>query len=154
MGKTAIIYASMSGNTEAIADLIEKGLTSAGAEAEKFETMDIDGSIFTKYDHFLIGAYTWGDGELPDEMLDFYDEMDEYDLSDKTIALFGSGDTAYEVFCGAVDLLAEKIKDNNGVLVMDSRLNVFQMESKKMSVWNLDVSLQGLCKLLFSDFFL
>ncbi|QNG59023.1 flavodoxin [Metabacillus idriensis] len=120
MGKTAIIYASMSGNTEAIADLIEKGLTSAGAEAEKFETMDIDGSIFTKYDHFLIGAYTWGDGELPDEMLDFYDEMDEYDLSDKTIALFGSGDTAYEVFCGAVDLLAEKIKDNNGVLVMDS----------------------------------
>lgn len=120
MGKTAIIYASMSGNTEAIADLIEKGLSSAGAESEKFEAMDINATIFTEYDHFLIGAYTWGDGELPDEMLDFYDEMDDYDFSDKTIALFGSGDTAYEIFCGAVDLLAEKVQDNNGALVMES----------------------------------
>ena len=120
MGKTAIIYASMSGNTEAIADLIEKGLKEAGAEAEKFEAMDIDGSVFTEYNHLLIGAYTWGDGELPDEMLDLYDEMDDYDFSDKTIALFGSGDTAYDIFCGAVDLLAEKIQDNKGSLAIES----------------------------------
>ncbi|MDQ0860395.1 flavodoxin [Bacillus sp. V2I10] len=120
MGKTAIIYASMSGNTEAIADLIEKGLKETGAEAEKFEAMDIDGSAFSEYDHLLIGAYTWGDGDLPDEMLDLYDEMDDYDFSDKTIALFGSGDTAYDIFCGAVDLLAEKIQQNNGSLAIES----------------------------------
>ncbi|TDL80118.1 flavodoxin [Peribacillus frigoritolerans] len=120
MGKTAIIYASMSGNTEAIADLIEKGLKEAGSEAKKFEAMDIDGTVFTEYDHFLIGAYTWGDGEMPDEMLDLYDEMDDYDFEDKTIALFGSGDTAYDLFCGAVDLIAEKIQQNSGSLIMES----------------------------------
>lgn len=120
MGKTAIIFASMSGNTEAIADLIEKGLNEAGSEAEKFEAMDIDSTVFTEYDHLLIGAYTWGDGEMPDEMLDLYDEMDDYDFEDKTIALFGSGDTAYDLFCGAVDLLAEKIQQNNGSLIMES----------------------------------
>lgn len=42
MAKILLVYATMSGNTEAMADLIEKGLQEALAEVDRFEAMDID----------------------------------------------------------------------------------------------------------------
>ncbi|MCO4851035.1 flavodoxin [Bacillus vallismortis] len=121
MGKILLVYATMSGNTEAMADLIEKGLQEAEAEADRFEVMDIDDAqLFNDYDHIMMGTYTWGDGDLPDEFLDLAEDMDEIDFSGKTCAVFGSGDTAYEFFCGAVDTLEAKIKERGGEIVLPS----------------------------------
>lgn len=97
MAKILLVYATMSGNTEAMADLIEKGLQDTEAEVDRFEAMDIDDAqLFTDYDHVIMGTYTWGDGDLPDEFLDLVEDMEEIDFSGKTCAVFGSGDTAYE----------------------------------------------------------
>lgn len=121
MGKILLVYATMSGNTEAMADLIEKGLQEAEVEADRFEAMDIDNAqLFNDYDYIIIGSYTWGDGDLPDEFLDLAEDMDEIDFSGKTCAVFGSGDTAYEFFCGAVDTLEAKIKERGGEIVLPS----------------------------------
>ncbi|MCY7884703.1 flavodoxin [Bacillus spizizenii] len=121
MGKILLVYATMSGNTEAMADLIEKGLQEAEVEAYRFEAMDIDNAqLFNDYDHIIMGTYTWGDGDLPDEFLDLAEDMDEIDFSGKTCAVFGSGDTAYEFFCGAVDTLEAKIKERGGEIVLPS----------------------------------
>lgn len=95
MGKVLLVYASMSGNTEAMADLIEKGLLEGGAEVDRHEAMDVDAALFNDYQHMIFGAYTWGDGELPDEFLDIYDDMEGMDFTGKTFAVFGSGDTSY-----------------------------------------------------------
>lgn len=67
MGKVLLVYASMSGNTEAMADLIEKGLLEGGAEVDRHEAMDVDAALFNDYQYMIFGAYTWGDGDLPDE---------------------------------------------------------------------------------------
>ncbi|MEC1749143.1 flavodoxin [Bacillus mojavensis] len=121
MGKILLVYATMSGNTEAMADLIEKGLQEAEAEVDRFEAMDIDDAeLFNDYEHIILGTYTWGDGDLPDEFLDLAEELDALDFTGKTCAVFGSGDTAYEFFCGAVDTLEEKIKDRGGEIVLPS----------------------------------
>ncbi|MFQ6320052.1 flavodoxin [Bacillus halotolerans] len=121
MGKILLVYATMSGNTEAMADLIEKGLQEAEAEVDRFEAMDIDDAeLFNDYEHFILGTYTWGDGDLPDEFLDLAEEMEALDFTGKTCAVFGSGDTAYEYFCGAVDTLEEKIKERGGEIVLPS----------------------------------
>ncbi|MDR4227474.1 flavodoxin [Bacillus mojavensis] len=121
MGKILLVYATMSGNTEAMADLIEKGLQEAEAEVDRFEAMDIDDAeLFNDYEHIILGTYTWGDGDLPDEFLDLAEEMDALDFTGKTCAVFGSGDTGYEFFCGAVDTLEEKIKDRGGEIVLPS----------------------------------
>ncbi|MCY9263600.1 flavodoxin [Bacillus haynesii] len=120
MGKVLLVYASMSGNTEAMADLIEKGLLEGGAEVDRHEAMDVDAALFTDYQHMIFGAYTWGDGELPDEFLDIYDDMEGMDFTGKTFAVFGSGDTSYEHFCGAVDMLEDKIKELGGGVVLPS----------------------------------
>ncbi|ASB89828.1 flavodoxin [Bacillus sonorensis] len=120
MGKVLLVYASMSGNTEAMADLIEKGLLEGGAEVDRYEAMDIDAALFDEYEHIILGAYTWGDGDLPDEFLDLYDDMEDLDFSGRTFAIFGSGDTSYEHFCGAVDILEEKIKELGGEIILQS----------------------------------
>lgn len=58
MAKILLVYATMSGNTEAMADLIEKGLQEAEAEVDRFEAMDIDDAqLFTDYDHIIMGTY-------------------------------------------------------------------------------------------------
>ncbi|MDG3073352.1 flavodoxin [Bacillus halotolerans] len=121
MGKILLVYATMSGNTEAMADLIEKGLQEAEAEVDRFEAMDIDDAeLFNDYEHIILGTYTWGDGDLPDEFLDLAEEMEALDFTGKTCAVFGSGDTAYEYFCGAVDTLEAKIKERGGEIVLPS----------------------------------
>ncbi|MEH6984608.1 flavodoxin [Priestia megaterium] len=114
MKEILLAYASMSGNTEAIADLIEEELVKHGLHVKRAEVYDIDASDLISAESIIFGAYTWGDGELPDDFLDLYDEMDDIDLSQKQMAVFGSGDSSYDVFCGAVDLIEEKIKRRNG----------------------------------------
>lgn len=110
MGNVLLVYATMSGNTEAMADLIEKGLIEAQASVDRYEAMDIHAELFNDYEYILLGTYTWGDGDLPDEMLDIAEDMENLEFTGKTFALFGSGDTSYEFFCGAVDELENIVR--------------------------------------------
>ena len=52
--------------------------------------------------------------------MDIYDDMEGMDFTGKTFAVFGSGDTSYEHFCGAVDILEDKIKELGGNAVLPS----------------------------------
>jgi flavodoxin I len=116
MSEYIVVYSSLSGNTEDIADLIAEGIKSTGHEVTVKDAMDCNASILTEYDAFCLGAYTWGDGELPDEFLDFFEEMDELDLTGLCAATFGSGDTTYEQFCASVDILGNKIIERGGTI--------------------------------------
>jgi flavodoxin I len=68
-----------------------------------------DAEVLLQYDGILLGSYTWGDGELPFEAEDFYDQFDDLDLNGKVVGCFGSGDHAYPHFCAAVDIFQQKV---------------------------------------------
>ena len=119
MPKLMMVFASLSGNTEQIASAIAEGIREEGLEVEYKEVTDVSAQELQNYDGILLGSYTWGDGELADEFLDFYDEMDSLDLSGKKAAVFGSGDHAYEHFCGAVDLLQDKLTEKGAEVVQE-----------------------------------
>jgi flavodoxin I len=114
-----IVYASMSGNTEEIANLIGEGIQEAGANVRILDILESDVIEILNYKGVLLGAYTWGDGELPDEFLDFYDEMNVLNLQGKIAAAFGSCDSSYEHFGGAVDILTNKLKALGADVVLD-----------------------------------
>lgn len=110
--KTALIlYASMSGNTEDMARLIGQQLSEKGMDV-MFEELDLcmTDELFN-YDVILAGSYTWGDGDLPYEAEDFYEELGDLNLKGKLVACFGSGDHAYPKFCAAADLLQRRFED-------------------------------------------
>ena len=119
MGTNLIVYASMTGNTEEIANLIGEGIHQVGADFDQKDILEADATDLQNYDGILLGAYTWGDGDLPDEFLDFYGEMNTLNLTGKKAAVFGSCDSSYEHRGRAVDLLIEKLKELGADVVLD-----------------------------------
>lgn len=82
--KTAVIYWSGTGNTEAMAKAIAEG-----AQAELFSVSEFGGNI-DDYDAVAFGCPSMGAEELEDtEFAPFFDSI-ESKLRGKTIALFGS----------------------------------------------------------------
>ncbi|WP_193556404.1 flavodoxin [Paenibacillus lutimineralis] len=120
MSKIVIVYASLTGNTEEMAELIAEGVRSTGATADLKMVEDCNAICLLEYDAYLLGAYTWGDGEIPDEFEDFLDEMKELDLQGTRSTVFGSGDTTYRLYCGAVDEVEQRLKDSGVVVVQES----------------------------------
>jgi len=51
----------------------------------------------------VFASMTGNDGELPDEIQDFYEDLAGLDLKGKLYGVVGSGDTFYDEFCKAVD---------------------------------------------------
>ncbi|SJZ48382.1 flavodoxin, short chain [Pilibacter termitis] len=98
-----IVYASMTGNTEEIADIVAEAFENLDLEVEIDECSAVEASDFENADICVVATYTYGDGELPDEIVDFYEDLADVDLTGKIYGVCGSGDTFYDEFCKSVD---------------------------------------------------
>lgn len=106
MALAKIVYASMTGNTEEIADIVASKLEELGLEVQVHECTTIETEEILDADLIVVASYTYsygGDGELPDEIVDFYADLADLDLTGKVYGVCGSGDTFYDDFCSAVD---------------------------------------------------
>ena len=90
--KIAIIYWSATGNTELMAQNVEKGIKNAGGEADIFSVSDFNTSDINNYSKLALGCPAMGAEVLEEsEFQPFYDEIRDK-LSNKKVALFGSYD--------------------------------------------------------------
>lgn len=90
MNKIAIIYWSGSGNTEKMAEAIEKGIHQVGQEVEVFQTSDFNVKDISSYDKFVFGCPSMGCEVLEEsEFEPFFQEIEDA-LKNKKVALFGS----------------------------------------------------------------
>lgn len=135
--KYIVAYTSVSGNTKAIAELIAEAIQKSGHKADIREMYEMDATELNGYDHILLGSCTWGDGELPDEALDFYEGMDLINLQGKTAAAFGSCDSNYDEYGAAVDLLAQKTKELGANIVLENlKIEGYPTEEGKSNCMN------------------
>lgn len=90
MAKVAVVYWSGTGNTEAMKDLIVKGIQEAGGEADVFMPWDFTPDMMDNYTNFAFGCPAMGDEELETE--DFAPMWDAVKgkLSGKKVVIFGS----------------------------------------------------------------
>ncbi|MBQ9539596.1 MAG: flavodoxin [Treponema sp.] len=89
--KVAVIYASTTGNTEAMANAICEAVKAAGADVV-FGTADsADKAAVAGCDVILLGSPAMGDEVLEDSMEEFYAGL-ESDLRGKKVGIFGSYD--------------------------------------------------------------
>ena len=87
MSKTAVIYWSGTGNTEAMAKAVQKG---AGLGAELFVVSDFDASKVDAFDAFALGCPAMGSEALEDgEFEPLFNEI-KGQLAGKKVGLFGS----------------------------------------------------------------
>lgn len=132
MGNILILYASTTGNTETMADVMAETLEEIGYQVE-IKTFDfdwIDVEEILDYDAFLVGTHTWDDGSLPYEVEDFYDDLADIDLAHKPCAVFGSADSFYPTYGGAIDLIGDRLTEL-GADVFPERLKVDMYPDKQ-----------------------
>lgn len=98
-----IVYASLTGNTEEIADIVAEALENLDVEVEVNECTQVDAEDFLDADICIVASYTYDDYLLPDELVDFHEELLDLDLTGKVYGVVGSGDTFYPYFCQVVD---------------------------------------------------
>lgn len=112
-----LVYASLTGNTEMLSDLIiEKFEEQKGIEIEKLFIEDmVDFDFLDDTDAFIVATYTYGEGELPEEMEEFFEEIGEKDYSGKIYGVIGTGDTIYEHYCVCVDQFNDQIAKTGAI---------------------------------------
>lgn len=113
MKKTGIFYGSTTGTTESVARLIAEKLGVSPADVH--DVSKLDAALAESYEALILGTSTWGDGELQDDWYDGIKVLKNANLSGKTIALFGCGDSeSYsDTFCDGMGLLFEDLKDSD-----------------------------------------
>ncbi|RSL30156.1 flavodoxin [Salibacterium salarium] len=122
MSQVLLAFVSMSGNTEEIADLIEDQFdeTNITLTRKDIDMDDLEAEALEDYEGILIGTYTWGEGDLPFELEDFYDDLDDVDLNGKAAAVFGSCDSSYVEYGKAIDTMSAKLKQQGVTVVLDN----------------------------------
>lgn len=110
--KHAIFFYSMSGNTKAILDYVD----TAGFDVINLTHMKEEDLCFDCYDTILLGTSTMGKGVPPLKFKEFSDKLIR--LQGKTVGLFGSGNSVYPYFCGALDILHDVLSRRNDIRML------------------------------------
>lgn len=90
MKKTAVIFWSGTGNTEAMANAVLAGMQSAGADAVLLSCAEVDSSMIDALDAVALGCPAMGAEVLEEEeFAPMFDSIKDK-LAGKKVALFGS----------------------------------------------------------------
>lgn len=102
---TLVVLSSLTGNTRTFLPFLSRQLRNdAVVDYEAIESP-------SSYTHLVFGSYTWGNGKIPKKMKDYL-IANHHHLKDKKVFIFGSGNSVYPKFCGAVDGMAKICSDS------------------------------------------
>jgi len=111
MPSIGLFFDTDTGNTRKVAKMINKLFDEDQIELKNI--VKVESEDFDKYNAFIIGTPTLGDGELPENWEAFLPNLDSMDFNGKTIALFGLGDQQEygHEFVDGMGILFEKFED-------------------------------------------
>lgn len=149
MPKLVLVYATNSGNTEYVAQVIEQVFARHQLDLEVVNVgyAAIDDAV--KADLLILGSCTWEkrvngerlEGQLQDQMEHFVEQLGKHSLKHHKVAVFGLGDSDYKYFCGAAILLNQFV-ESAGVNKMGSTMYVDswpQPQQDKIEAWATEI---------------
>ncbi|KRN75497.1 hypothetical protein IV73_GL000666 [Weissella kandleri] len=116
--RARILYATLTGNNEEVADVIMTELQRLQVETTKedityVDALDLDPA---EQDILVTVVYTFDLGTLADEALDFYEDLPDANLNQVVYGVAGSGDVYYgDDYGTAVDLLEAQFEKTAGI---------------------------------------
>ncbi len=131
MKKTAIIYSFNTVKTAKIAEKIKEAFESE--EVDMVNAEEITPEKFLAYNNLILGVPTWFDGELPNYWDEFVPDLEDLDLKNKKVAIFGLGDQKNygENFIDGVGVMAEIIEACGGKLVGYTSVDGYTFEASR-----------------------
>jgi flavodoxin I len=129
MKKTGVFYSFNTVKTAKIAEKIKEVFGEADVDLVNVEQTSAD--QFLSYDNIICGTSTWFDGELPNYWDEFIPDLEDMDLSNKTVAVFGLGDQkGYpENFLDGVGILGDILKESGARLVGFTSIEGYTFEN-------------------------
>lgn len=124
--KALIVYGSTTGNTAGIAEALGDILGQAGHDVTVKNAADVTAEgLCNGYDAVLFGCSAWGtdEVEMQDDFNALYEDFDLIGAKGKKAACFASGDSSFEHFCGAVDVIEKRLVEL-GAEIMEEGLKV------------------------------
>ena len=117
MSKIAIIYGSSTDNTKSVAESIAKKLS--GEEVTLLDVSKLKAGDLDAYPNLILGTSTWGLGDLQDDWDGYLSTLEKTNVSGKTIAFFGLGDSGSysDTFVDGMGILYEAVKDKGAKLI-------------------------------------
>ncbi|MDD5597002.1 MAG: flavodoxin [Victivallaceae bacterium] len=113
MADIKVIFGSTTGNTENAANIIAKELGGKAISAADARPEDFNADIL------ILGSSTWGVGEIQDDWIGGLAMLNDCDLKDKIVALFGEGDQMGfgDTFVDAVGTLYQKVTERGAKVI-------------------------------------
>ncbi|MBD7985229.1 flavodoxin [Sporosarcina sp. Sa2YVA2] len=102
-----IAYATWSGNTQEVAELVEETILREGMDVTAHRIGLDPMPDPRQFDAMIIGSFTWDKGATPHEVKDFVADVG---YKPDNVYVFGTGDTQFggdELFCNAAVKLAK-----------------------------------------------
>ncbi|MDC5810371.1 flavodoxin FldA [Vibrio europaeus] len=145
MASVGIFFGSDTGNTEAVAKMIQKQLGKQLVHVQdiaKSSKEDID-----NFDLLLLGIPTWYYGEAQCDWDDFFPELEQIDFSTKLVAIFGCGDQEdyAEYFCDAMGTVRDIVEAKGGTILGYTSTEDYEFEASKGLVEGDESQFVGLC---------
>ena len=131
MSKVGIFYGTTTGVTEDIAHRIADKIDGA-------DIFNIDGNEdkLNDYDVLLLGASTWGFGDLQDDCQTVLDELSNLDLKGKKVGYFGTGDqgTFADTFIDALAIINDEIKKTGATIIGQTSTEGYEFSESRAVV--------------------
>lgn len=145
-----ILYASMTGNTKALSELLESDFREAGQEVVRMDVDDAPNDFLDDADIIVIATYSYGDGDLPLDFKEFYKELLTKDFTGKTFGVAATGSREYHAatFGQSADTFSAALKsigatEGHPPIKIDGKPNVADEEVITDFVKGLLRSVQG-----------
>ena len=131
MSKIAIIYGSSSGNTQNVAETMAEKLS--GEDVTLLDVAKVNIKDIEEYPNLILGTSTWGLGDLQDDWETFLPKLASTNLQNKTIALFGLGDSGSypDTFVDGMGIIYNTIKDKNIDLIGKVSVDDYEFDDSK-----------------------
>ena len=122
MSNVLIVYGSTTGNTADIAAFLGEQLRAVGHSVDVRDAADVspDG-LCEGRDAVLFGCSAWGtdEVELQTDFEPLFEAFDRIGVKGVKTACFASGDSSFEHFCGAVDVIGARLNELGGVEMLE-----------------------------------
>jgi flavodoxin I len=118
-----LVFATYSSGTQVVSEMITDLLKKQGHEVTLKQVEETAETDLSAPSLVIFGSPSWdigGEGGNPHEHFLSFIEKSTIPLPGKKFAIFGLWDTAYPIFCGAVDHLEEFVKKLQGTLIVPS----------------------------------
>ncbi|KGK00055.1 flavodoxin FldA [Thalassotalea sp. ND16A] len=134
MATVGLFFGSDTGNTEAVAKMIQKKLGKKNVDVKdiaKSSKEDI-----AEFDLLILGIPTWYYGENQCDWDDFLPELEEIDFNDKLVAIFGLGDQEdyAEYFVDAMCPVRDICEAKGAIVVGQWSTDGYEFEASKALV--------------------